>query len=173
MNRPKEKMVWRAVGGSAGGVGGAATGRGLRRPQLGSSGQEEFWQRRIVFHPGRPDVACATADHPADKPRADAAPYRRRGLQQFSHHAGDHAGQRPGQPHRGCSWAESHQRPTHALRGQPGFFPAALELSEGQRRVPAGATGVCPRPGLVRPPRHFRARYWWPPNRQRCRREPI
>ena len=55
----------------------------------------------------------------------------------FQDHAGDHAGGRPGEPHRRHARRAGDAGPAHAVRHQPRLFAAAFGLPESARRLPA------------------------------------
>ena len=85
---------------------------------------------------------------------AHAAADRRGGVQRLQDHAGDHAGGRAGEPHRGRAGRARDSRPADAVRRQPGLLAAALRLHQGARRLPARGQVLQARAGPLRAPRH-------------------
>jgi len=87
-----------------------------------AAGCNELKQPELFAIPPDQNVARAGADgtaHDADSiPPAD----RGCGLQQFSHHACHHPGQRTGQPGSGGSRAESNSGPADVVRGKSGLL---------------------------------------------------
>ena len=79
-------------------------------------------QGRVFLAARRPDVAHPGLHGGAGAAGTHAAADRRGGIQQLQDHAGDHAGGRAGQPHRGHAGRARERRPTHALRYQPRLF---------------------------------------------------
>ena len=138
-------------------------------PAANSGGASNSSNPRAVYHPAGSDVACAGADSAAYDADSISPADGGRGLQQLSHHACHHAGQRTGQQSRGGSRAEGKSGRADVVRGESGLLAAPHQLFEGEGLPTPWHKRPTPGPRTCTSIMRLRSRMWSRRSRPRCK----